>query len=329
MKAKVRSNAPASSPAAATVRPTWLCETPWSPSCGASVPPGVARCARISVCKVAPLRFAASPATLTPPARRSRSAWGLKSGATGPQADDTGQPGALRLLRGKQIGDTGRTLQRQQRALDVETTAETSERAIRADDTMTRHDDRQRVGAVRQSYRAGAAGEPDALRQLAIGDRLAVRDRLQCLPDGELKRRADGGEPQPERTARTGEILVQLCERSRERRGIAAPTARRPPWVRAGLEMHPSERLGICGEQQRAYGGVSLIPVHDASLRSHDELDAMPDGEHATPPPPRALAVFGRRHCVRRARPPPATGASRRNRAMAATRARAPRARAY
>ena len=78
--------------------------------------------------------------------------------------------------------------------LRLDATAESGELAVRADHPVARHDDRDRVPAVGGADRTRLVhvAEPPGL--LAVADGLAVRNRQQRAPRGELERRAVGRE---------------------------------------------------------------------------------------------------------------------------------------
>src|SRR5262249_9476201 len=131
--------------------------------------------------------------------------------------------GARRLMAGRALsGKTGtlfgreqirgalRTLEREQCALDVQAAAEPGERAVSADDPMTGHDDRQRIRAVCESHRAGTTADTETPRELAVGDRLPIWNRSECLPHAQLEAGALGCDGQVEAAARTAEILHEL-----------------------------------------------------------------------------------------------------------------------
>jgi len=69
----------------------------------------------------------------------------------------------------------------------AETAAIAGKCAVRSDDAMARHDNRDRVGAVRQPYGATRRGPAEPLSQLAITGRLARPDRAQGSPNLSLK----------------------------------------------------------------------------------------------------------------------------------------------
>src|SRR3984957_11949606 len=98
-------------------------------------------------------------------------------------------------------GDWSRALEAEQRFLAFQAAAVAGEAAVAADHPVARHDDRDRVGAVSQAYRA-RRDEPLAQRpgDVAVADRASVRDLGQLGPDGELERG-------PARRQRHGELL--------------------------------------------------------------------------------------------------------------------------
>ena len=67
----------------------------------------------------------------------------------------------------------------------------------------------------------GLAGVAEAPGLLAVTDRLAVGDRAQRLPGGELELRAVGGQRHVERLPVAGEVLVELGSGLRQDRVIA------------------------------------------------------------------------------------------------------------
>src|SRR4051794_8933349 len=96
------------------------------------------------------------------------------------------------------------------------------ERAVGADHAVAGDDDRDPVAAVGAADRSRDAAE--LARELAVGGRLAVRDRAQAGPDRELERRAVLGQREVEFRALAGEVLVELAldlgERAVVRAGV-------------------------------------------------------------------------------------------------------------
>src|SRR6202043_3937523 len=152
-----------------------------------------------------------------------------------------------RLVSAEKIGHARRTFEQQQRALDVEPAAEAGQGAVRADDAVAGNDDRQRVRAVSKPHGACTTGVAETARQFGIGNGLTIRDGPQRLPDRQLERSACRGEREPEGAPRTGKVLAQLREHAREWRNVLAPLRYRSHGMRAGLEMHPPEALGVPG----------------------------------------------------------------------------------
>src|SRR4051794_18186970 len=91
----------------------------------------------------------------------------------------------------------------EQCALGVQAAGVPGQGAVRADHAVARRDDRDRVAAVGAADGAGDARQ--LAGELAVGDRLAVRDLAQPRPDGALERRAALGQRQVERGALAGE----------------------------------------------------------------------------------------------------------------------------
>src|SRR5690606_17363489 len=96
------------------------------------------------------------------------------------------------------------------RALDRQATAETGERATRADDAMAGNHDGNGIAAVGEAHGARGIGIAERGGQRAVGGRLAVFDAAQALPDAALELRAAGIERQVELRARAGEIFLEL-----------------------------------------------------------------------------------------------------------------------
>src|SRR5262245_17799595 len=128
----------------------------------------------------------ANPRSSAPPARPLSAT--PPKGTRGTAAGGTLTPGncsqrcvgRAARLHAEEVGDAVRALELEQCALDRQAAAKTRERAVGADHPMTRHDDRQWIRAVRESNRARDA--PDPARELAVGDRLAVGNRLERPP---------------------------------------------------------------------------------------------------------------------------------------------------
>ena len=96
----------------------------------------------------------------------------------------------------------------EQRALGRQSAAEACQRPIRADHAVTGNDDRDRVGAVRHTHGTHRLGVLDAVGQLEITDRFAVRDAGQLFPNLVLELRTLESERGGELFQSAGEILV-------------------------------------------------------------------------------------------------------------------------
>src|SRR6266849_8997975 len=97
-------------------------------------------------------------------------------------------------------------LEREQEPLAVHPAAVASQAAVGADHPMAGDHDRDRVPAVCQADCAGGRRLADPSGQIAVGDGLAVRDRLQRRPHATLELRAVEGERQVEAGQLTAEI---------------------------------------------------------------------------------------------------------------------------
>src|SRR5262245_54572074 len=99
---------------------------------------------------------------------------------------------AARARSGGALADGALVVEQPRLALDA--TAESGEVAVGADHPVARHDDRQRVAAVRGADGSGevAVAEPASL--LSVAHSLAIGDRPQRLPRRQLERRPVGSE---------------------------------------------------------------------------------------------------------------------------------------
>src|SRR3954447_1148457 len=115
------------------------------------------------------------------------------------------------------------------------------QRPVGADHAMARRDDRDRVAAVGAADRSRHAAQLP--RELAVGDRLAVRDLAQPRPDGALEGGAVVGQREVESGALAGEVLVELAldlgERAVARAGVAVQA------VAVGVELRQPMRVGL------------------------------------------------------------------------------------
>src|ERR1700733_5157200 len=98
--------------------------------------------------------------------------------------------------------------EREQSFLGRQSAAEAGEFSVCTDDAMAWNHDRDGILAIRRAYGSRRFGISHALRQLAVGDRFAVRDVLQIAPHGALKFSAFGRERQIELGAAAREIFA-------------------------------------------------------------------------------------------------------------------------
>src|SRR4051794_21911727 len=84
-----------------------------------------------------------------------------------------------RSSSGRMIEAQLTALEAEQEALAVQPAAVARELAVGADDAVAGDDDRDRVRAVRGPDRAGRVRRAHPMRDLAVGDRLAVGDLAQ------------------------------------------------------------------------------------------------------------------------------------------------------
>ena len=121
--------------------------------------------------------------------------------------------------------------------------------AICADDPVARADDQQRVGADRGAQgHDPVPGDAELGGELAVGDRGAVPDGVQGLPDPLLERGAAGGEVQVEMGPLAGEVLFELPGDQGERCGRALPVGpdvRRVALAGEGHRRQRHSRLGL------------------------------------------------------------------------------------
>src|SRR5688572_23022404 len=82
----------------------------------------------------------------------------------------------------EEVPDAGCAFELEQLSLDVEAAAEPGQRAVATDHAMARHDNRQRIRAVREPDGPRCQRMSDAAGELAVRDRLAVWDLDQRPP---------------------------------------------------------------------------------------------------------------------------------------------------
>src|SRR5688500_14875958 len=96
----------------------------------------------------------------------------------------------------------------EQPLLALDAAAVTGQRSVRSDDAMAGNDHRNRVCAVRRADRANRRGSSDALRELGIGDRVAVGNAQQLVPDRELELGAAQSQRNVESLPFTSEVFA-------------------------------------------------------------------------------------------------------------------------
>ena len=103
------------------------------------------------------------------------------------------------------------SLQVKQLALDVESAAIATQRSSGGDDAMAGNNDGDRIPIVGHADGAEGPRVPDDASDISIAARLAVRDRAQRLPAGELKLGATKIERHRELTPFAGKVLVEFA----------------------------------------------------------------------------------------------------------------------
>ena len=115
----------------------------------------------------------------------------------------------------------------EQETLRRQPAAVTGQTAVRTDDAMARHDDRERVLRIRGADRARCGRIADAARNLAIRRSRAIWNAAQLEPDLLLELRTLWRQRQIERGQLAGEIRFQLRSRLVQCAGTALPIASR------------------------------------------------------------------------------------------------------
>src|SRR4051794_25283816 len=122
---------------------------------------------------------------------------------------------------------------------------------------MAGNDDGDRRAADRAADGADAVGAAEAPRQLGVAHGRAVRDPPELRPDGALEVRAVQLHIELEDGALPGEVLLELLDRSRERRIVAVALVQR----RAPTREAQRTESGVAGDQgQRADRAVEDGP---------------------------------------------------------------------
>src|SRR5438128_1940016 len=91
--------------------------------------------------------------------------------------------GRERASRRHEIARNSASLEREQRALALESPRIARQRAITADDAMTRNEDAKRIAARGCAHCAHASGRADLRRDVEIGDGRAATNACDCRPD--------------------------------------------------------------------------------------------------------------------------------------------------
>src|SRR3954447_17477749 len=170
----------------------------------------------------------------------------------------------------------------EQGALGVQAAGIAGQGAVRADHAVTWGDDRDRVAAVGAADRAGNARE--LAGELAVGDRLAVRDLAQARPDGALEGGAVLGQRQVERGPLAGEVLVELAlhlgERTVVRAGVGVQV------VAVGVELGQPVLVGLDVERAERAGEEGVHTFYNAT--GHRGVSGLEWKGPARTPVPRA-----------------------------------------
>ena len=119
------------------------------------------------------------------------------------------------------------TFQIQQPPLAFDTATVARKFTVGPDNSVARHDDRERVASVGQTDCADRGWLVDAPGEFAIGNRDAVRDSFERLPDSALERRTANGltvDADTENRPPTGEILFELSRDLGEESVSALPS---------------------------------------------------------------------------------------------------------
>ena len=150
----------------------------------------------------------------------------------------------------------------QQPDLPVEAAAVAGERSRRPDDTVTRHHDRDRVGAVGRAHRSRRARGSQRLRDRAVARRLAGREPPQRVPHALLEIGAPHVQRKPaDVRARAGKVPVQPRARAGDRRRLAIHDFMgREPSPQPRLEA--GEPLLRPGELERAQAFTGIEREH-------------------------------------------------------------------
>lgn len=179
-----------------------------------------------------------------------------------------------------------RGLQGQQCALALQPPGVADDRAVRADHAVTGHDDGEGVAPVRQAHRPRRIGLPQLPGQCAVGDRRAVGDGAQGVPDARLERRPYGGQRQVEGGPRAAEVFAELPAGLGEGcRGVVPHPAR--AWGRAApvLVHVQAGQGGPVGQQQQRPDGAAGMGVEVGVVSRLSHASRIPGGGGNLTPP--------------------------------------------
>jgi hypothetical protein len=144
--------------------------------------------------------------------------------------------------------------------------------AVGADDPVARADDGQRVGADGGAQRLDpVARDAELGGQLAVGDRRAVLDRVQGLPDPLLEFGAARGEIEAEGGQLPGEVRGELADHLGEGRRVTAPAVADLGRIALPGHRHRGERhaawRGAADQEQFTYRAFHRgVDVHGSTL---------------------------------------------------------------
>src|SRR5882672_9248442 len=141
---------------------------------------------------------------------------------------------------------------RQQPPLAFDPSTKPGQRSIRTDHSMAGHDDRQWIASVRQADRACGAWLADSARQLAIADRLPIRNLAKRVPYLALEVRTFRRKRQFERRALATEILGQLRPHYGKHGIVTLPGVGALPFALVALHPDAAHRAAVAREQQLA-----------------------------------------------------------------------------
>src|SRR5690606_7383901 len=141
-------------------------------------------------------------------------------------------------------------LELEQLALDRQPAAVAGQRAVAADDAVTRDDDRDRVAAVREANGPHGLRLADRARDVGIGRRPSVAHIEQRVPDPPLERRSLERERHVELPPLAREVLAKLPGDGLERPGVLVRVGRRGLRPASGREADLAQRARFADQDQ-------------------------------------------------------------------------------